>query len=247
VCATDIYRFTDNDDLGRDELLTAHADVLDEAAAHASLHRETWVRQTTGDGELSILPDSEPESRVVDDFVRALHAALVRYNEPRLPTAWLRVRLAIAYGVVDPATFAGFGVITACRLVDSGPVRAVLTATSAPLAVILSDRVFTDTVAQRRSSLRPADFQSVRATRKNFTQDAWVMAPDVDIRSLDLDCAPDSGADRAPADAAGRRSRRGPGNDSPRQSDIPNRPGLEQTFNGDIDAPYGVFGVVNNW
>ncbi|MFD0657104.1 hypothetical protein [Thermocatellispora tengchongensis] len=43
-----------------------------EAARAAGLDRDTWDRQPGGDGELAVLPASEPEPQVVDGYVRAL-------------------------------------------------------------------------------------------------------------------------------------------------------------------------------
>src|SRR5262245_22591969 len=43
--------------------------VLGEAASKAHLSRAEWVQLGAGDGELAILPSSEPEPGVVDDFV----------------------------------------------------------------------------------------------------------------------------------------------------------------------------------
>jgi hypothetical protein len=52
----------------QDELL----DVLAVAAAAAGLDRRRWHRQGQGDGEPALIPPSEPEARVVDDFIGEL-------------------------------------------------------------------------------------------------------------------------------------------------------------------------------
>jgi len=162
--------------------------VLDEAAAQAMLVRSSWLKQAAGDGELSVLPGSESEPQVVDDFVRELGASLSRHNEDLRPEAKLRLRLAIHHGVAIRGAngFSGQGVVVVSRLVDSRPLREALKASDADLAMMLSRRVFLDTVVQRHTSLRAADFRKVRIRNKEYDEDAWMRVPGADVHHLDL-------------------------------------------------------------
>lgn len=184
--------------------------VLDEAAERAMLARQSWLRQPAGDGELSILPESASEPRVVDDFVRELSAALARYNEDLRPGARLLLRLAIHHGVAIRAAngFSGQGVVAVSRLVDSRPLREALKTSGADLAIILSQRVFLDTVVQRHTSLRSSEFREVRVRNKEYDERAWIRVPGADVHKLDLperdelpagaDPSPDSPGNPAP-------------------------------------------------
>ncbi|MBF9129466.1 hypothetical protein I0C86_10865 [Plantactinospora sp. S1510] len=162
--------------------------VLDVAARRAGLHRAGWERQPAGDGELSVLPSTEQEPRVLDDFVRELHSALVSYNEDLVRQAQLRLRLALHFGAAMPAGngFSGQGVVQVSRLVDSEPVRAILADERIPLAVVISDRLFTDVVAQGHTSLRPGDFRPINVNHKEYGRRAWLRSPGFDIHALDL-------------------------------------------------------------
>jgi len=214
--------------------------VLDWAAGRAGLARSGWDRQAAGDGELALLPESESEPRVVDDFVRALCWALTAYNDGRQPPARLRLRMAINHGVAMPASngFSGQGVVATSRLVDCGPLHAALQTSDADLALILSERVFNDTVAQRHTSLRPRDFRRVPVRHKEFTDHAWVHVPGCDVHALDL-----SGSDQGDrGDTAQSDRPAGPvrpdGQRSPAVS-----AGVHNQFHDVVVAPDGTFGI----
>jgi hypothetical protein len=163
--------------------------VLDSAADRAGLRRSRWWTQEAGDGEVCVLPDGEPEPRVVDDYVRHLHAELRRHNRDVPSGRELRLRMAVHYGPTIPAAkgYAGAGLVVASRLCDSGAVRRALDGTGAALAVILSERIFAETVAEEHTTLDPADFRQVTVRMKEFTGRAWVLVPGHDLKDLDLD------------------------------------------------------------
>lgn len=162
--------------------------VLDAAAERAGLDRKAWERQVAGDGEVCVLPPSEPEPRVVDDFMRELAAELEHYNESRVPAYHLRLRAAIHFGAAMPAEmgYAGQGMVQVNRLVDCAPVRSLLKDERVCLAVIMSDNVFQDIVAQGHTSLRFKDFKEVTVVNKEYAKRAWVRAPGWDVHALQI-------------------------------------------------------------
>jgi hypothetical protein len=163
-------------------------EVCERAATRAGLSRATWQTQAAGDGELSVLPETEPEPRVVDDFVRHLSAELHRHNRDLPENKQLRLRMAIHFGpaVLARNGFAGAGPIVVSRLCDSRPLRDALDGSGADLAVILSQRVFSETVEQEHTSLDPKGFRQVAVQVKEFAEDAWIWVPGHDIRHLPL-------------------------------------------------------------
>lgn len=189
------------DDLQQKLMQTALPAVLEEAAARAKLHRVDWQRQSTGDGELALLPASEEEPRVVDDYVYHLHGALRAYNRDLRPEARLRLRMAVHHGVVVPASpgFAGQGVVVVSRLLDSRPVRAALEVSDADLAVIVSDEVFSATIAQRYTTVPVEAFRRVLVEHKEFRGDAWLHVPGRDVHALHLGQPDDPPAEPLPA------------------------------------------------
>lgn len=177
---------------GDDQLQAAMQDglirVLDEAAGQARLVRSEWDKNGTGDGELALLPTTESEPRVVDDFVRELDAALARHNRHLADIARLRLRVAIHYGVAYPASngYAGQGVVAVSRLLDCTPIREAMRESDTELALIISDGVFSDIVLNGHTSLRVQDFRKVAVRVKEFAENAWIWLPHDDVHSLSL-------------------------------------------------------------
>ncbi|MEU4619604.1 hypothetical protein AB0G04_06465 [Actinoplanes sp. NPDC023801] len=168
-------------------------EVMTAAAAAAGLPRNDWDCQPAGDGELAVLPAGVPESALIDDFVRLLAGHLADHNEDRRDDARLRLRLAVHNGVVERAAngWAGAGAVVVSRLADAGPARAAQEAIpAAGLVVVLSNRVFLDTVAQGHTSLRAVRFRKVEVRHKEFRDDAWLYCPDGDVHALDLEDRP---------------------------------------------------------
>jgi hypothetical protein len=163
--------------------------VLSDSAAAVGLHRADWLCQPAGDGELAILAADEPEDVLVDDYVRELTRRLDDYNEDRVAPARLRLRMAIHHGIATPAAngYAGAGVVVVSRLVECAAARAAQAAApDASLVLIISNRVFLDTVAQGHTALRDRHFRKVAVQVKEYVDDAWLYVPGHDVHSLDL-------------------------------------------------------------
>jgi hypothetical protein len=201
LVTTDAASYGRADDLQQRLMQTAQPAVLDEAAARAKLHRVDWQRRSNGDGELALLPTTEEEPRVVDDFVYHLHGALRAYNRDLRSGARLRLRLAIHHGVVVPTggDFAGQGVVVVSRLLDSRPVRAAMEVSDADLAVIVSDEVFSATVAQGYTTVPEDSFRRVAVELKEFSGDAWLYVPGHQVHVMHLGQKDDPPAEPLPA------------------------------------------------
>lgn len=177
-------------------------DLMAASAEAAGLRRDDWDCQKAGDGELAILPPDEPENVLIDDFCRILAENVADYNEDRVDGARMRLRLAIHNGVIEPAAngYAGAGVVVVSRLVNADVARAVQDAIpQAGLVVILSNRVFVDTVAQGHTAIRASRFHKTTVHIKEYRDDAWLHVPGFDLRDLNLPGAA-ALAGRPPAD-----------------------------------------------
>jgi hypothetical protein len=189
LLAVDAKGYGYGDDRQQHAFQAALVSALGRAADRAGLARSTWNRDGLGDGEFAVLPSTEPEPLVVDGFVRELNDALADHNRYLMDEARLRLRVAIHYGVAIPADngFSGQGVVVVNRLVDSGPARdALVLADRANVAVIVSQRVFDDTVVQGHTTLRVQDFRKVLVRNKEFTEEAWLRVPGEDVHALSL-------------------------------------------------------------
>ncbi|WP_432832602.1 hypothetical protein [Dactylosporangium sp. CA-092794] len=192
LLAVDVRGYGRSDDRRQHEIQRQLAWLLDTAAARAGLDRPSWQRQAAGDGELAVLPDSEPEPRLVDGFVRELAAELMRGNAGAPPAARLRMRVAVHHGVVRAAAmgFSGKGVVEVSRLADSRVAHLALDRAGGDLVLVVSERVFADTVEQPHTSYDPAAFRAVTVEHKELRQTAWLLVPGHDLHSVDLEVEP---------------------------------------------------------
>jgi hypothetical protein len=155
------------------------AQVLDSAAEEVGMKRAAWQRQVSGDGELALLPPEEDESIAVGAFPIALDRALREIH--RRDGLLLRVRLAVNYGMVEPAALghAGLGAIDVARIVDAPSVKRALAAVPAAHVILaVAAGLFRDVVRQGRSAARSDQFREVRVDRIEGT--AFISIPGVD-------------------------------------------------------------------
>ncbi|WP_148307098.1 hypothetical protein [Nocardia nova] len=243
LVSVDAVGYGSGDDIRQRSMQTAIPAVLADAAKRAGLDRTRWVEQQAGDGELAILPDdqSDHEPEVVDDFVRELNTALARHNRELRDDARLRLRLAVHNGVAAPADFgyAGQGVVAVSRLVDAAPVKAALRAVpTANLALVLSERVFLDVVAQGHTAVPPAAFRAITVHNKEFRETAYLHLPGHDVHGIPTDALDSPRPAPAPA-----RTDPPPAADSARQ---PHQATMTQNFYGSVDATESVVGIQWN-
>ncbi|MFC4897265.1 hypothetical protein ACFQVD_23100 [Streptosporangium amethystogenes subsp. fukuiense] len=179
----------------------AFLQLVSEAAACARLDRDTWLRQPSGDGELAVIPDDGSEPQVVDDFVRHLNVLLGRHNEGTDPSFRLRLRVAVHFGMTSPAAngIAGKAVVEVSRMLDSAVLHEALQTTpDANLALMVSQRVYEDTVEYGLTTYAGDDFRQVTVRHKEFEQSAWIHVPRAAVEGP---------ADAGPADPRGAAPR----------------------------------------
>ncbi|ASU81592.1 hypothetical protein CDO52_01200 [Nocardiopsis gilva YIM 90087] len=216
----------------------------------SGLKRASWEVNSTGDGELAVLPADTPEPVVVETCVRELAAALRRYNHDLVPEARLRLRLAIHHGtaVASPHGYRGKGIVAVARLVDSDVLRRALASSGADLAVIVSQPVFLDTVMQRHTGLEVTDFRCVRVVSKEFAEDAWIHVPGHDVHGLDLGRAsePDDPGAEKPSSPPTRAADRDAATSGGGPRDAKHYSAghvVHNEFNDQVDASNGVIGM----
>ncbi|HET6289344.1 MAG TPA: hypothetical protein VFG15_21670 [Amycolatopsis sp.] len=157
-------------------------DVLVHAREQAGLPEANVDLQRSGDGQFAIFPAGIDESVVIPRFVAGLRTALAVTNADLSPHARLRLRVALHRGHVAAGVngWIGHAPIAVHRLLDSAQVRAaLLRASHADFALIVSEVLFTDIIADGSASLDPASFEpvEVRVPEKNFAERARVHVP----------------------------------------------------------------------
>jgi hypothetical protein len=166
------------------ELIPQLVDLALEKAGLAELRDAKRFPASTGDG---IVFGFDPAQLpfVLWPFLRVLDEVLAEYNVTSIGPR-IRLRASVHVGPLPDSGALGDGNGTARndthRLLDSRPVKAMLTAASEQtthLAAIISDRVYQDAVLGGYTRLLPGHCTEVPATveGKTFAQRAWLYVP----------------------------------------------------------------------
>jgi hypothetical protein len=164
--------------------------AMTEAARAVGLNHSDWIAQPSGDGELAILPATTPEPIVVSGLAPALNRLLREHNHDLPPNGRSRMRIAMHVGLVhlDGANgYPGEAVVTVSRLVDAPVLKwALASCPSAAVALIVSDVVYRDVVANGYEGMQAENFvrTAIDQPDKAFSAVGWVNVPDEDIRWL---------------------------------------------------------------
>ncbi|MFC4057372.1 hypothetical protein ACFOWE_03655 [Planomonospora corallina] len=238
---TDIVGYGTRDDRDQHVIQRNFLHLLEDAAAAAGLNRRKWFTQSSGDGEFAVLPGNEPEPRVVDEFVRQLDKALGRHNAGVLPSARMRLRVAIHFGVVSSADngISGAAAVTVGRLLDCAPLREAITSEeSANLALIVSDEIYRGTIAGHHTTWDDGAFRRVTVQVKELTAHAWILVPGAGAPRGDV-------RERNPREESARertgREQTPRPSQGPRASQV-----VVNTFYGTVNTHGGDIGISNH-
>jgi hypothetical protein len=151
------------------------------ACWHASIFRvRSGDRQDRGDGRLFVLSPRLDETLAVPRLVLGLRHALYLSNQEPGPFGRIQLRAAMARGVIAKGRtgFLGQAPITACRLVDSEPLRKRLEETDeADLAFIAPDELYQDVIRQDFPGLPSSQFTSEQIVTKEYRGTGWIYLP----------------------------------------------------------------------
>jgi len=129
----------------------------------------------TGDGINAIMPADMDPTVVLPVLIRSLAAHLGADNARSVDR--IRLRMAIGVGLVEH-NMAGFGgpmIIDINRLVDSAPLRAVMSDyPTADLVVAISDQVYATVIRPGYPGISRAQFSKANVVAKEFTGTAWI-------------------------------------------------------------------------
>ena len=154
--------------------------LLPAAAGTVGLDRSTWTSQRSGDGELTALPVGTQEPTVIGRFVPELDRLLREHNSSRLPTARVRLRVALHQGPVYPDGedgFPGEAVTYVSRLCDTRPVKEALAASpEVAVALVVSADLYRHAVTEYPEQLRPERFRQFEVPHRDTDagESAWL-------------------------------------------------------------------------
>ena len=161
--------------------------MLDDSLAFAGVdekHRERY--EDRGDGVIALIQpaDEIPRCHLVSRAVPALAQALGDHNLSLPPEEWprrgMRLRVVVHAGEIhhDGRGFFGEALDVACRLLDSRRFKRALATSSDPLALIVSEDLYWNTVHHEYDGLRACDFtRDIRGTVGGRTHHGWLKIP----------------------------------------------------------------------
>ncbi|MFD0657103.1 hypothetical protein [Thermocatellispora tengchongensis] len=158
--------------------------------------------------------------------------------------------MSAAFGTAYPAAngYAGQAVVEASRLLAWEPLKRVFDkAPDVDLALILSHRVFEDTVRQGHTSHSVREFREVRVLEKEYDAPAWVWVPGLvptDLDFLEGSTSDDSTSDDSTDKSLENRTNTEAPNSVP--SAVWQRAEAITNLYGPVDARRSVFGVNRN-
>jgi hypothetical protein len=153
--------------------------------AEVGVGPDVYYKEDRGDGAVILVEPSVPKARLLGRWLLELNEQLREFNRER--TRPIRLRVGLNCGEVrrDGEGFSGDAVDATFRLTNSDTARDTLAeATDATLAVIVSDRLFADVVAEGGQYIESANYQRVRATGHRVDTDAWVYVPRLGVPSV---------------------------------------------------------------
>ncbi len=161
--------------------------MLDDSLAFAGVdekHREHY--EDRGDGVMALIhpADEIPKCHLVSRLVPSLTQALLDYNlslpSEESPRRGMRLRVAVHAGEIhrDDRGFFGESLDVACRLLDNRRLKRSLATSSDPLALVVSEDLYWNTVHHEYDGLRPRDFtRDIRVTVGGRIHHGWLKIP----------------------------------------------------------------------
>jgi hypothetical protein len=155
-------------------------EVVRTAFDEAGLHYDEVVREDRGDGIILLVPGT-PTLALAGRFVRALDECLREKAALFAESHRMRMRVALHQGLCEPDDEGWIGepINTAARLVDADPLKKTLaTATSAVMALIVSDEIYRSVIRHDYRLIDAASFTKVLIDAKELqAEPAWIQVP----------------------------------------------------------------------
>ncbi|GGP63571.1 hypothetical protein [Saccharothrix coeruleofusca] len=132
--------------------------------------------QDRGDGMAVLVPAWVSKVDLLDPVLPHFVGLLRRHNDAVGPDPRIRVRVSLHAGEVhrDAHGWVGGDLNTACRLVDSDPLREHLAASTGDAVLVVSDLIYQGVVRHAYRGLDPTSYHPVHIAVKEVRTTAWL-------------------------------------------------------------------------
>lgn len=184
ILALDIERSAGRGDEALRKIRDVLRTALRESAERSQIDWNACLIRDSGDGIWLIPPAGVRKTQLLHPLVHELAARLHAHNRMAGPVARVRVRLALHAGDIcfsprgEPF---GRPLEVTARMLDAPPVKTALAASPAPLAVVVSQHFYEETVPHGYPGIEPESFRRISFTVKEYTADAWLCLPHAGI------------------------------------------------------------------
>jgi hypothetical protein len=182
MLAFDLVGFTRKD---RDQEVRRHIhkmlyENLEEALDESGISLDRCYHEGRGDGPLIVVPPDIPADGIINSFPGRLSDSIRRYNRMSCPAAQIQVRAAAHLGGAiyhDGHDLVSDDINLLFRMLDAGPLRAVLADTDAGLAMAISGPMYDSVVGRHPAPVGPGLLRHVSTTVKGTKIKAWIHVP----------------------------------------------------------------------
>ncbi|MFF5081607.1 hypothetical protein ACFY36_31550 [Actinoplanes sp. NPDC000266] len=140
-----------------------------------------WIRDSQGDGEVTVAPAAIPAAWMLWDFLNEMYAGVMAYNRNKHEDHRLRLRFGLAGGDVlieEGVPRGGDPLVLAARLQNSPAAREATRALpEVPLVAVVADDLYQRVVPHGANGLQPRQFRGVTVDVNDVKVLAWLYVP----------------------------------------------------------------------
>jgi len=157
-------------------------EVLEAAFRDSGVDFDKCTHEDRGDGTLILVPADVPKSQLADRLPDRLVAAVRRYNSTRTDNARFKLRIGLHAGDIrrNSKGWVGRHVNDAFRILDAPQAKSALANSESVVALIVSDRFFTDVIADDEGSV-PEAYAPITIKVKQYVGEAWLRLPGTQV------------------------------------------------------------------
>nr|PZN43587.1 MAG: hypothetical protein DIU60_12780 [Actinomycetota bacterium] len=190
MISLDIENYSGRNEAEQFQAQKSLTNLVETAMREAGVDLNDCWPQFSGDGLFAVLPADTQIDRFAETFIEELNVLLGTHNRRRRPRPWtpIRLRMSLHEGPVrtDAATgIAGDPAVAVNRLIDAEALRVALACCQgADLAVIVSERIYTDHLTAGYGSLDLETFRPVHVAVKRNRYRAYLYVPNCDLYKI---------------------------------------------------------------